>query len=340
MLNKRAKLVEVKAEVSESVATRCARFSGGLFGRSKLERYYFGFDIGGTNIKSGVISTDNRILKQKLTATNLDVPLEQNIAELLAEFEREGYPASAALGIGIGVPGWVDDESGTVKFSGNLKLKDYPLKERLEELTPCANIRILNDATTATLAERNLGAGKDCKNFLMLTVGTGIGGGICLNGEVIKNSCELGHIKVTDTDAPCTCGENGCFEAVASTKALVKMTIAAMLEHRSSAMWQKYDATTACGKTVFEFGEDGAAKAVLEHFIENLGSGIASLVNVLQPEVVILGGAIAKQGEKLTQPLERFVNAHTFGGKAGRFVKIVPSELEEAGLLGSRQLFE
>lgn len=304
-----------------------------------MEKFYFGFDVGGTNIKAGVISWDNRILFSKTSQTNLEISLAQNIFSFFSEFEKQGFALADAEGIGIGVPGWVDEKQGVIKFSGNLKLKDYPLKQELLEQIGNKDIKIFNDAYTATLAEKNLGSGKGFDNFLMLTIGTGIGGGIVLNGEVLTNSCELGHMKVTDSPIMCSCGERGCFEAVASTKALISMTREAMLKNKNSKMWESNNENTISGKTVFENMNDFVAREVFEKYIQNLGEGIVSLINVLQPEAVILSGAITKQAEILTAPLEKFVNEHTFGKNAGRFVKILSSNLCEAGLLGTKQLF-
>lgn len=311
-----------------------------------MSKFYFSFDVGGTSIKAGIVSKDGVILASKSVPTKKSLKtnsLASTIVTLSNEILSENnLRLSDALGIGVGLPGLVDTKNGVLKFSGNLGLKDYKIAEELKSLINLP-VKVANDADISTLAELYAGAGKDFSSFIMLTVGTGIGGGLVLDGHLIASdySGEIGHMKVAGENAlKCTCGECGCYETIASTSALVSQTADAMRKNPDSKMWEKYTPETVTGKTVFEFSNDKTAKQVLKQFIQNLGDGIVSLVNVFKPDAIIIGGAISNQKEKLLFPLEEYVNKHIFARRAGFSVKILPAkETGESGILGARFLF-
>ena len=310
-----------------------------------MEKYYFGFDIGGTNIKAGIISDDDEILHSEIVPTQSllkEKTLAEVLANIISKFERETeFKLGSSDGIGIGMPGWVNMDTGVIEYANNIDVSHYPLKEELENLLKFDKIYIGNDAYVATLAECKTGAGKKFKNFVMLTLGTGIGGGIVLNGEVLKASCEPGHMKISSENVLCSCGESGCFEVLASTRALVQMTANAMKENTDSDMWKTYDLNSVSGKTVFDYLEDNTAREVLEKYIVNLGSGIVNLVNIFQPEAIVIGGAISAQKDNLIIPLEKYVNEHTYGRYADVKVNIISAELnKDAGLLGTKYLID
>ena len=312
-----------------------------------MKKYYYSVDVGGTFIKAGIVDADGTVL---FTDSLKTIPggtnyLAESIIILLEKLEKtSSLKISKASGLGIGLPGLIDSENGILKFSGNLKLKDYPLKTELEKKIKIP-IKIGNDADIATLAESYYGAGKGYNNFLMVTIGTGIGGGIIIGGKILSHyvdfSGEIGHMKITQKREKCTCGEVGCFEAVASTKALVAMTAEAMKKHPESKMWNNYTPDMANGKTVFEYlGIDETADNLFKEYIENLGSGIVNLVNVLMPEIIVVGGAISAQKTKLTAPLEEYVNAHIYTKNIGSKIKITTAKYTgNAGIIGGRCLF-
>jgi glucokinase len=267
------------------------------------------------------------------------------IKKLIDLLEKESnLKIENASGLGIGLPGLVDIQNGVLGFSGNLKLKNYALKSELEKFVHIP-IKIANDADVATLAEAYFGAGKNYSNFIMATIGTGIGGGIVISKKLISENApyagEIGHIKVTDKKVKCSCGEYGCFEAVASTKALVSMTAETMKKHKNSAMWQAYSPETVSGKTVFEFKDtDPVAKEVFDKFIKNLGDGLVSLANIFMPEAIVLGGAISNQKKALVEPLDAYVNAHIYAKNIGKKIPIISAKhTGNAGILGGRCLF-
>lgn len=312
-----------------------------------MEKYYYSVDVGGTFIKGGIIGEDGSVLSTDSLKT---VPggtnyLAESIIILLEKLEKSsGYEISKSQGVGIGLPGLIDTVNGVLRFSGNLKLRDYPIVEELQKKISVP-IKIANDADVATLAEGFYGAGKGFNNYMMVTIGTGIGGGIVVGGKLLSEfanfSGEIGHIKTTNKKVKCSCGEYGCFEALASTKALVQMTSETMKNNPSSKMWSAYTPDMANGKTVFEFlGEDKVADDLFEEYISYLGDGIVSLVNVFVPEIIIVGGAISAQKSKLTAPLEKYVNEHIYTKNVGYKVKITTAKYTgNAGLIGGRCLF-
>lgn len=314
-----------------------------------MEKYFFSVDVGGTLIKAGIINQNGEILFTKTEETKKYTKTEtlaKQIYNLLLSLENQSnLSIKNCGGIGIGLPGLIDSENGILRFSGNLNLKDYNLKSELEKLSG-VKVEIANDADVATLAEQFYGAGLGFKNFVMVTVGTGIGGGIVLDGKAISSyrnfSGEIGHIKITDKKVKCTCGEYGCYEALASTRALTNLTRKAMLKNKNSLMWTKYDESNVSGKTVFDFKDtDDTAKSVFETFISRLGDGIVSLVNVFMPELVVISGGISKQKANLTKPLEEYVNSHIYARHINYKIKIkTAQQIDNAGLLGASCLFK
>ena len=314
-----------------------------------MNKYYYCIDIGGTTIKGGIVDLKNKIVCNDQVDTIVsDEPnyLANSIMSLIEKLEQSsGLSVSSCAGIAVGAPGLIDSINGVIKYSGNLKLKDYPLKNELEKLTK-VQVKVANDADVATLAELKFGAGKNYKNFVMLTLGTGIGGGIVVDGHLLgKNSPysgEIGHIKTTTTNIKCSCGDINCYEAIASTNALVKQTRTAMQENPESKMWSKYNLKTVCGKTVFDFLDtDKTARMVFDEYIKNLGNGIVSLINIFMPEAIIIGGSVSNQKDVLIKPLETYVNKHIYAKNINFKVDIITAEQTgSAGVLGGKCLFE
>ena len=304
-----------------------------------MDRIKIGFDIGGTYIKTCLFDERGNCNIQLKTSTQK--LLKQNtLAEGLFKIIKRLCPKKFDIeieGIGIAVPGIVDTERGIVKFAGNLKLKDYKLKEELKKLTGIDKIVVQNDAYVATLAEFKEGEAKNFNSSVMLMIGTGIGSGIVIDGKVLETSSEAGHMK-TRSSLKCTCGEHGCLETIASTRALVRHVKSKIKEHDESGLWIGAKDEKISGETVFNHLDNEIVKNIFDNFIRNLGDGIVTLVNVFQPEAVIIGGAIAEQKEKLTQPLERYVNEHIFSKNANLFVKVLPSRLSNPGLDGLKYL--
>lgn len=313
-----------------------------------MKNYFYCADVGGTYIKGGVVSDTGAVLAQKQSKTlpfSRTSTLAAQIKSLFDDIERQfEYPISRSGGLGIGLPGLVDSKSGTLKFSGNLHLKNYNLTKELQQYYQVP-IKIANDADLATIAEQNFGAGRGVDNFVFVTVGTGIGGGFVFGGKPLSNyinySGEIGHMKLSEKGL-CTCGQIGCCETFASTKALTEMTKDAMNANPKSLMWTKYNLETVSGKTVFEFKDsDPTAKEVFDRFIQGLGTVIANLVNIFMPQLVVIGGAISAQKLALTKPLEEYVNSHIFAKHINYKVKMKAAKLSNnSGIIGASCLFK
>lgn len=309
--------------------------------------YYYCIDVGGTSIKGGIVDSENNILFSSWVKTRTfdgSISLAENIMTLVSNLEETSSLAvSKAKGLGVGVPGLIS-KNGIVCRSANLNLNQYPLKAELEKLVTIP-VKVANDACVAGLAENEFGAGQNYKNYLMLTLGTGIGGEIFVNGKPLRLtrsfSSEMGHIKITDRNIRCGCGEFGCFESVASTIALEKQTRDAMQKNTSSKMWTKYNLETVCGKTVFEFkDEDKTASQVFKTYIKYLGTGIVNLINILSPEAIIIGGAISAQKDNLTIPLKDYVYSHIYARNERPLPEIINAKSSgNAGILGAKCLF-
>ena len=313
-----------------------------------MNNYFYCIDVGGTTIKGGVVDENNNILFQSWVKTRTfdgSISLAENIMALVSNLEEmSGLLVKKAKGLGVGVAGIISKE-GVVCRSANLNLNQYPLKAELEKLVDIP-IKIANDACIAGLAENEFGAGKNYKNFLMLTLGTGIGGEIIVNGDAFRLirpfSSEMGHMKITDRNVRCGCGEYGCFESVASTIALERQTREAMLKNKDSKMWEKYTLESVNGRTVFEFKDvDKTAAQVFKNYIKYLGTGIVNLINILSPEAVIIGGAVSAQKEALTAPLKEYVYSHIYTRNERPLPEILTAKASgNAGILGTKCLFK
>ena len=306
-----------------------------------MSKYYYCIDVGGTDIKAGIVDSENNIIARSKTPTKTyfeKSSLAETLFEIMKELENTtNLAVDKASGIGIGLPGLVDDNAGIIKYINSLKIKNYNIKEDMKKYT-VVPVRLANDAELATLAEFKLGAGKGHNNLAMLTIGTGIGSGIIVDGKPLRSSmpfaCELGPISITQD-------ENESFERLASTKALVNQTREAMENNTSSKMWQTYTPETVSGRTVFEYKDiDQTAKDVFERYIRFLGTGVVTVYNIFTPEVIVIGGGVSGQKSALIKPLTEYVNSHIFTKNIGQKVKIISAKfMNDAGILGARCLF-
>lgn len=306
-------------------------------------KYFLGMDIGGTFIKGVLTDEDGKVIASGKTPTGCAEGGDgvcKNIAALCDGFQKTA--AVKACAVGVGCAGMIA-EDGTVLFAGNLNLKNYPLAQKLSHITGLP-VKVTNDANAAALGEAAFGAGKEYSDSVFITLGTGVGGGIIIDGKLFQGGrnvgAEIGHTVIVHGGEKCTCGRRGCFEAYSSATALIRFTKRAMEEDRSSAMWKTYTPETVTGKTAFEYADcDCAAAKVVENYIYNLACGIINLANVFRPQVIILGGGVAGQGERLIVPLQKRLDEKIFGGQSYAPVKIIKAELGNlAGALGAAKL--
>ena len=314
---------------------------------AEVRKYYVGIDLGGTFIKGGIVDDLGNIVVQDKTPTESaggSEKVAQNIAALAKSLmAKVGLGAGDVEGLGMGVPGMIDSKAGTVIYSNNLAWEDFEIGARVGELTGLS-VKIANDANVAALGEVKFGVAKEYSNAILLTLGTGVGGGIVVDGKLVEGNrsagAELGHSVIVMGGEQCTCGRKGCLEAYASATALIRDTKRAMLLHSDSKMWEIGSIDEVSGKTAFDYREtDVYAKAVVDGYIRGLACGIVNFANIFRPEVVILGGGVCAQGDNLVKPLQKLLDEELFAGEKGPQVKIVVAQLgNSAGILGAAAL--
>lgn len=303
-----------------------------------------GLDVGGTFVKGLIIDEKGKIVCESSVPTAIGEGLADCIETLAETLVRNaGVVFSAIEGAGVGCPGLIDSNSGEVVFAGNMKLKNYPLQKLLEEKLGIP-VKICNDANAAALGEARFGAGKGYTDSVLITLGTGVGGGIVIGGKLFEGyksaGAEIGHMVIEHGGAKCTCGRRGCFEAYCSARALTERTKWAMEEDTSSAMWNTYTHDTADGRTAFEYMDtDRTAKQVVNWYLKYLSCGIANIANIFRPQIIMIGGGVAAQGTRLSIPLQDMLNKEIFAGTDYAPVKVECATLgNKAGAFGAAAL--
>ena len=313
-----------------------------------IRKYYIGIDLGGTFIKGGIVDDEGNIITRDKVPTESEKGASGVVANIVSLcrmlLDKVNMTTDDVVGIGMGVPGMIDSENGLVVYSNNLAWEDFSISREVEASLGLP-VKIANDANVAALGEARFGCGKDYKTSVMLTLGTGVGGGIVIDGKLYEGNrsagAELGHAVIIAGGEQCTCGRRGCLEAYASATALIRDTKRAMEAHPESKMWEIGSIDAVTGKTPFDYRHtDAVAREVVDTYIERLGAGIANLANELRPEIMILGGGVCSEGAALTDPLQTILDREIFAGTRGPAVKIVTATLEnDAGLLGAAALF-
>lgn len=307
--------------------------------------YYLGVDLGGTNIKAALVTESGEIVKEASTPTNLPRTGEE-ICDDIAALCGQLAQGEQVVGIGIGCPGTVDH--GVVLYSNNLDWHDFAMADYLKAKTGM-QVYIGNDANVAALGEALAGCAKGAESAVIVTLGTGVGGGVVLGGRLLTGytgaAAEPGHTVILDTpDAPlCTCGRRGCFESFASATALIRMTKEARAAHPESLLnTLALTENAVTGRTAFDAATkgDAAAKEVVDRYTRYLAVGVANLINIFFPEVIGLSGGVANQGENLLAPLRAAVEPMVFGNAfAKKHTRITTCTLGyRAGVIGAALL--
>lgn len=312
-------------------------------------RYFIGIDIGGTNIAVGIVSEDGSLVKKLSVPTGAargqEALVEDMIGSVKAVLELAGMNLSDISSVGIGVPGAVTPD-GVVIRAVNLGWKEVPLADILSNALGLP-VYLGNDADCAALGEVVAGSGSNCNSALMITMGTGIGGGFIVNGKIFSGctgqGTEPGHFTFCYGGEPCGCGKRGCFEAYASATALIRQTKRAMEQNPDSKMWALVDGDIdqVNGKVPFDAAklEDGTARAVVAQYIDYLAMGIASLVDSFRPELVIMGGGICNQGDYLMIPLNEAIRKYCYASDEIAPPPAVRATLgNDAGIIGAAAL--
>ena len=311
--------------------------------------YSIGIDLGGTNIATAVVNEKFEIIGEGKLPTNMPRSAE-SIADDMAKTcemacEDAGISLKDVAWIGIGTPGAVNMDTGVIEFSNNLQFKKVPMIEMIESRTG-VKCYMENDANAAAYGELLAGAGKGASNFVAITLGTGVGGGVIIDGKIYSGfnhfGAELGHIGIVMDGEPCTCGRNGCWEAYASATALIRQTKAAMEKNPDSKMWEiAKTLDDVNGKTAFDAMRlgDATGTKVCEDYIKYVGVGLVDVINIFQPEFVCIGGGISKEKDNLLVPLRKYIESERYSKHSDMQTEIKIAELgNDAGIIGAAML--
>ena len=310
---------------------------------------YIGIDLGGTNIAVGIVDEHGNIKHEKSCATRVgreaNKIIDDMITLVLNTLEEFNLQLNEIKAIGIGIPG-LADKNGNVLFCVNLGWKNVHLKEMLENVLH-KPIFIDNDATVAALAEYERGSMKNCRGGVMLTLGTGIGGGIILNGEVYSGfngiGSELGHIVVGENFYNCNCGRNGCLETFASSTAIINHTKKLIKEMNESTLIIKMaegNVNNIDAKIIFDCAKKGdkIANLAVNRLVKYLGIGILNIINFIDPEIIAIGGGVAGAGQYLLDMIVNEVITNKYYEELP-IGKIVLAELgNKAGIIGAAMI--
>ncbi len=310
-------------------------------------KYYVGIDLGGTNISAGVVNEKYEIISKSSTKTNCPRPAEK-IAEDMAKTAIDAVnKASLSMDqiewIGIGTPGIADNANGIIVYSNNLGFNNVPMAEYIQKFIN-KPVYIENDANAAAYGEFVAGAAKDSVNAVCITLGTGVGGGIIIDGKIYSGSnmagAELGHTVINCDGPQCTCGRKGCFEVYSSATGLIRMTKEAMEKDKSSTMWQisaeRNNKVTA--RTSFDAmrAGDKSATEVVDKYIKYLAAGITNIINIFQPDVLCIGGGVCNEGDPLLIPVKEIVKKEVYTRALNKNTEIVIAKLgNDAGIIGA-----
>ena len=313
--------------------------------------YTIGIDLGGTNIVASVVDDDYNIIGTSKTPTNSPRSADEifdDIADVCEEaVKTAGLTMEDIDSVGMGTPGTVNQD-GVIEFANNLAFNNVPARTMLAKRInkPEEKVFIENDANCAALGEAYAGCGNGAKDFVAVTLGTGVGSGVIIGGKIVNGvnyaGGECGHMVIVVDGEQCSCGRKGCWEAYASATALIRQTKKAMEEYPDSLMHKlAKEEGKVSGRTAFDAMRLGdiAGIKVVDDYIKYVACGLINIVNALQPEIICIGGGICNEGETLMKPLRRFVQSERYSIQSKIQTKIVKAELgNDAGVIGAALL--
>ena len=305
-----------------------------------------GIDVGGTSIKGAFINEKGQILDRFSMKVNKSASAEEEVGklcDLINEGEERNNWVGRVEGIGVGIPGILDMDEGIVVSSPNLPAwEGFEFAKFMSKRTGLP-VKINNDANVAALGEAKFGSGSKYQNSIMITLGTGVGGGIVLDGKLYDGNkhqgAELGHMVVSINGRECGCGRKGCLETYASAIGLIKSTKEAMEKHPESLLFEvekELGGIDARNAFIAAKRGDLVAQTVVNEYVMYLGEGLINFCNIFRPEVIILSGGVANEGENLFSRVREYLRIHTYGMKGSPKVEVVPSELGyDSGKIGA-----
>lgn len=312
--------------------------------------YYVGIDLGGTNIAAGIVDSEYKIIGEATTKTNSKRPYDQIIDDMAkvarTAVEKAGITLDDVSWVGVGSPGTANQKTGLIEYSNNLDWHNVPLQEMLAERLS-KKIYIDNDANAAAYGEYMAGSAKDVDISIMVTLGTGVGGGIVINNKVYTGfnfaGAELGHIVMEKDGRLCTCGRRGCLESYASATGLIITTKEFMEAYKDSKMWEicNGDSSQVSGRTAFQAAKlgDKAGQYAVDRYISDLACGVANIINIFQPDILSLGGGVSHEGAALLDPLREILAQEVYSRASKNNTQIVAATLgNSAGIIGAALL--
>lgn len=314
---------------------------------------YLGIDLGGTNIAIGLVDENCNIIKKDSAPTGRKKPyaeIVKDMADLAMKVIKDAeVDTSDIKAIGIGSPGFANEEKGEIVYASSFPtFRNAPIAAEMKKYFPSCEVYLENDANAAAYGEMMAGAAKGKNDVIAVTLGTGVGGGIIIGGKIYAGynnaGGEIGHKVIMVDGLDCACGRSGCWEMYASATAIIRQTKEAAKANPESLINKicEGDLEKVNGKTAFDAMDAGdeTAKKVVEQYIKYLSVGIVDLINVFQPEMIVVGGGISKQGESLLAPVREIAQKESYGLDCEK-TKIVQATLgNDAGIIGAAMLWK
>ncbi len=315
--------------------------------------YRIGIDLGGTNIVAGIIDENNKIVAKASRKTNVPRAAELIFDDMAAAVKdamsQIHITNNDLISVGVGTPGSVNKAEGLIEFANNLGFDNLPAYKLLKDRLGFDKVYFDNDANCAALGEAVAGCGKGVKDFIMITLGTGVGSGIIVNGKLVTGvnyaAGEMGHSVLVYNGLQCNCGRKGCWEKYSSATALISQTKDAMKNNYSSLMWDLVgnDMNKVNGRTAFDAMRkgDATAQSVVNNYVSLLACGIGNIINIFQPDMVCVGGGVGNERENLLGPVRKLLSSEIYSIHAKKQTKLVAAELgNDAGIIGAALLDE
>lgn len=314
---------------------------------------YLGIDLGGTNIAVGLVDDNCNIIRKDSVPTGRTRPYSEIIKDMAELSEKiikeEGLTTADIKKIGIGSPGFANKEKGEITYASSFPtFRNAPVSAELKKYFPESEVYLENDANAAAFGEMMAGAAKGKNDVVAVTLGTGVGGGIIIDKKIYAGfnnaGGEIGHKVIVVDGLPCECGRSGCWEMYASGSALIRQTKEAAKANPESFInaLTGGDLEKVNGKTVFDAKDmgDSTAKEVIKTYIKYLSVGIVDIINVFQPEVIVVGGGISKQGDSLLNPIREYAKEESYGADNERTQIVAATLGNDAGIIGAAMLWK
>lgn len=309
-------------------------------------KYYIGIDLGGTNIKAGIVNENYEIIAKASVKTNCPRPAKEIADDMAAVSVEAAKNAGISIDdvewIGIGTPGIADNVNGTIPYSNNLGFENVPIRKYIREHIS-KPVYVANDANAAAYGEFVAGAAKGACDAVCITLGTGVGAGVIIGGKIFTGrnlaGTEIGHMVISVDGPQCTCGRRGCFEVYSSATGLINMTKEAIRENPGSIL-AEYEKTDGKVSARHAFNAmragDEAGRSVVDKYIKYLAAGITNVINIFQPDILCIGGGVCNEGDPLMIPMKELVKKEVYTRMLDCNTEITVAKLgNDAGIIGA-----